>query len=78
MIQDHHVFFSSSIMHRLINAEMHEIDSFTATILMKAATVLDQPLGSIIAANYQNFIDDLVPISTDSRSSIDKATKILE
>ena len=55
MIQDRSSnYFNSSIMHRLINAQMHEINS-SAAIQIKAATILDRPLGCTIAATIKQY-----------------------
>ena len=55
MIQDRSSnYFNSSIMHRLINAQMHEINS-SAAIQIKAATILDRPSGCTIAATIKQY-----------------------
>ena len=55
MIQDRSSsYFNFSIMHRLINAQMHEINS-SAAIQIKAATILDRPSGCTIAATIKQY-----------------------
>lgn len=55
MIQDRSSsYFNFSIMHQLINAQMHEINS-SAAIQMKAATILDRPSGCTIAATIKQY-----------------------